>query len=458
MRSETKQTRRATISHAAFFACSAYSSALMPARAETLSARAFAALAVLLPMSLLLLHADRGHAGDIEFFHRWYGAVRAGNDFYAEGPGINYPIVGVLLVSAPALLVDRITGHALTLGEYTLVLKTTLVIGEVALIAAAANLARALEHPRPRTLAILLYLLPCTWAGGAYFGQIDVWGTALLLACAERAIAYRKTGSLPALCFALAALMLALLTKQLTLFCAPALAAAIALGLRAHARPSHWATIALAPPILVLADPLLTLPPGYLSHLHFVLAHGSSHGELVVASGASLWSLIAVGGTPSSSLVWLGLDAQRWGWIAFTLALAAIALATTSAIRTAPGRTRDRATDRALVRAAGLSQLAMALLLTGVHERYLTLAIPLLVLADSLAFDQAHPRRTLRSALAALVATSSGLFVLSTIEPTLEELPVVSWPAPTALLALAWALSLLWPRPEARPAGADSSA
>lgn len=391
----------------------------------------------------------------MEFFHRWYLAVKEGPDFYRDGPGINYPIVGVLLVTGPALLVDRVLGHALELSAFTAVLKCTLVAGEVALIFAASRLARALGHARPRSLAIVLYLLPSTWAGGAYFGQIDVWGTVLLLVCAERAVAYRRSGAYLALALGLASLMLALLTKQLTLFAFPALAAMLALGLRTHARPSHWGLAALSPVLLLAADPFVTLEASYFSHLHFVLAHGSSHGGLVVASGASLWSLIAVGGAPSSSLVCLGLDAQVWGWLAFTAALARITLRTARAL----GERTEDSIDRALVRAAGLSQLAMALLLTGVHERYLTHAIALLILADGLALDQRAVLPRVRTVLSITVACVSGLFVLSTIEPTLESIPVLSRPQPTALLALAWAISLLIADPpsEAPPRAADSS-
>lgn|GEM_PF-1813236 len=427
---------------------------------ERLSARAFAVLAVALPIALACFHLHRGHAGDIEFFHRWYLAVKDGPDFYRDGPGINYPIVGVLLVTGPALLVDRLLGHALDLTTYTLVLKSTLVLGEVALILASARLAHALGHARPRSLAVVLYLLPSTWAGGAYFGQIDVWGTMLLVLCAERAIAYRRSGNALALTVALCTLMLALLTKQLTLFAVPALAALMAWGLRSRARPSHWVLVALAPVLLLLADPFLVLEARYFSHLHFVLAHGSGHGALVVASGASLWSLFAGGGAPSSSLVWLGMDAQIWGWLAFAAALLILALRTARELRDPV--TTDPAADRALVRSAGLSQLAMALLLTGVHERYLTHAIPLLILADGLGPLLRWPSsslRWIRAALGVSVAVVSGLFVLSTIEPALESLPILSRPQPTALLALAWALSLLVPETpaEAPPRAADSS-
>jgi hypothetical protein len=425
-----------------------------PPPAERLSPRAFAALALALPVLLACAHFGRGHTGDIEFFHRWYLAVKEGAGFYRDGPGINYPIVGVVLVTGPALVLDGLRGHALDLATFTAALKSTLVLGEVALIIAAARLAGALGHPAPRSLAIVLYLLPSTWAGGAYFGQIDVWGTVLLLLCAERAIAYRRTGAAAALTLALGAFMLALLTKQLTLFALPALAALLAVGLRSHARPSHWLLVASSPVLLLAADPFLSLEAPYVSHLHFVLAHGSSHGDLVVASGASLWSLVAVGGTPSASLMWLGLDAQVWGWLGFTAALVAIALRTARQIRGhAPD---DHATNRALVRAAGLSQLAMALLLTGVHERYLTHAIPLLILADGLWSESSSPLARARTGLAVTVAILSGLFVSSTIEPALEAIPILSRPQATAILSLAWAISLLLPS-EAPPRAADSS-
>jgi hypothetical protein len=397
------------------------------------SERGWRALAAALPIALGLVHLRLGHAGDVEFFHRWYQAVSEGPAFYRDGPGLNYPIVGVLLVTGPSCLVERALGHALSLAAYTLVLKATLIAGEIALLRLAASLARALGHARPRRLALLLYLLPSTWAGGAWFGQIDGWGTVFLFLAALGLARYHAAARSDALALALAGLVLSALTKQLTWFALPPLAAWLGHALLRHGRRSHQLGALLAPLALLLPDLVLELPEGHRSHLLFVLLHGSRHGELVVASGASLWSLIAPGGTPSSAIVWLGVPSHTWGWLAF--ALAALATAALTGRRFGP---------RGVVLAAALLELAMALLLTGVHERYLAHAIPLAVLARGLGPPQPA------GALTVALGIFSGLFVLSTISPWMPQ--AFGHPAPVALLALAWALALVHERLRAPPA------
>ncbi|MCZ7685205.1 MAG: hypothetical protein M5U28_43100 [Sandaracinaceae bacterium] len=192
------------------------------------------------------------------------------------------------------------------------------------------------------------------------------------------------------------------------------------MGLRRHADRVAWA-IALASPLaLFAADPFLTLPDGYASHVWYVLHRGSSHGELAVASGASLWSLLAPAARLASEVRWLGVSSFAWGWLLFG---AAVSLALV--------RLRRDASDRAFVALAGIGQLAMATLLTGVHERYLAHAVPLLVLAEG-----SRPRLGLGVATSVL----AGAFVLSTIHPQAFAGPLAPFarPEPLAIASLAW--------------------
>ncbi len=395
---------------------------------------AFVALACALPLALFAVHHDLGHRGDLEFFHDWYRAFRASPAFYRDGPGINYPIVGVLLVCGPSLAVDRITGTALDLSTFVLVLKATLVLAEIAFVFTAAWLARVLGHPRPRLLALLLYALPSSWAGGAWFGQIDVWGTALLFLSAAALMLHRRDPRPRHLALGLTALTLAVLAKQLTLFAVPGLALLAALGIRNHR--ASIALTAIVPVGLLAADPFLVLPDGFRSHLAFVIEHGSSHGELAVASGASVWSLFVRGGTPAGDVRILGLSSQVCGWMLFVVAMI-VALRRVVV---------QRASDASLVALAGLGELAMATLLTGVHERYLTHAIPLLVMAD----DGPLARR----ALGWLTGALAGVFVLASIHEDVFRGSAFFFarPEPLACVALAWLLSwLLDPLPRRAP-------
>lgn len=395
-----------------------------------LPARGLAAIAIAFPCALWAVHHGLGHEGDIRFFYEWYLAFREGPAFYRDGPGLNYPIVGVLLVCGPASLLELVRGGPLDPDTYRIALKATLVVGEILFFPAAAALASALGAQRPRRLAVLLGIVPSSWAIGAWFGQIDVWGSVFLLTSFAGLVRFRANGRGVHLAIGLAALYAALLTKQLTWFVAPASIALLVLGLRAHPTRARVIAITLSPACLFAVDPLLVLPDHARSHLLHVLLHGSTHGDLAVASGASVWSLFVVGGTPSSAVRFAGVSSLVWGALAWTVAELAFVFT----------RLRGGSLSRRLVLFAGFSHLAMATLLTGVHERYLGHAIPLLLLAD---LDGPRWRR----ALGWIVAAVTGVFVLSTIheEAFAGRLYLLGRPEPLALLSLAWLFSLYAP-------------
>lgn len=393
------------------------------------SALVFAVLAISLPLALWALHHGFGHEGDIRFFHEWYLAFREGNEFYRDGPGINYPILGVLMVCGPSRVFEALGGRA-DLETFRTILKGTLVVWEVALIPTLAGLARALGASRPRLVALLIYVLPSTWAVGALFGQIDVVGTTLLVAAAWALIRFREQGRGHLLVLSVLALTSALLTKQLTWFCAPSLGALALAGLWHHRSPKLFAFALASPALLFAADPFLELPAGYNSHLHFILAGGgSSHGDLVVASGASVWSMFYVGGTLSESVRFL-VSSFVWGWALWTATQVVVIWRVK----------RLEFSGRAFVWWAGMAQFAMCTLMTGVHERYFAHAIPFLVLANP-------DLRNRRGVALLCMAVVLGVYVVATISPALES-TLLGRAQPVAALALLYLLLELTRGPE----------
>ncbi|MEZ4338004.1 MAG: hypothetical protein R3B82_15395 [Sandaracinaceae bacterium] len=387
---------------------------------EDLPAHAFVALAVAFPVALWAAHHGLGHEGDIAFFADWYRAFRDGPGFYRDGPGLNYPILGVLVVCGPAWLVERVT--LLDDAGLRFVLKATLVALEALQALAAAGLAGALGARRPRGIGLGLALLPSTLTGGAWFGQIDPATTALLLASAWGLVVFHRRGELRAFALGLLALAAALLTKQLAWLSAPALVGLAGIGLLRHRSGRALALAAATPLLLFAADPLLVLPPGYATHLGWVaFGGGSDHGALAVASGASVWSLFVRGGTLASDVEVAGVSSAVIGGLVFAaVQLAALARA---------WKHRGRAIT--WVWLAGIAQLAMATLLTGVHERYFVHAIALLYVVSFASADRLRRMATLT------VAAAAGLFVLVTITPPLDD-TVLGRPEPLALLGLGW--------------------
>lgn len=367
----------------------------------------------LLPFALLPLQAELGHRGDVVFFDAWCAAVREGAAFYRDGPGINYPIVGVGLVGLPEAFGD------LPFETYRLVLKATLALAETSTIFALAALARGVGAHRPRAIALGAWAIAIA-PGGAFFGQIDVWGTLwmtlawlALARVAERTFATDAIDAAPATddthpsarvasdrrslalgVLAVLACTLALLTKQLALFSLPTLA----LVLLAR-RPRALAIgLPLAIGLAVFPDLFLVLPDGWSSHLAFVLfGGGSDHGATLAHHGASVWALFTPDpSAPSSSIALGSLDAQRLGWIAFALTQLVLAWRLF----------RARFEPRAIVLHAGATHLAMAVLLTGVHERYLAHGGAWLIVALA---------GRLRAPLALGAIAATGLYVIASV-------------------------------------------
>lgn len=395
---------------------------------------AFGVLA-LLPFALLPLHSELGHRGDVVFFDAWCAAVREGAAFYRDGPGINYPIVGVGLVCLPEAFGD------LPFETFRLVLKATLALAETLTIFALAALARGVGARRPHAIAL------GTWAiaiapGGAFFGQIDVWGTLWMTlawlavvrttqrardttgdaatpeaatsdAVASDAAASDAAASVPSITgsarasarvasdrrrlalgvLAALAFTLALLTKQLALFSLPTLALVLARRPRALVL-----ALPLAIVVALVPDLFLVLPEGWSTHLGFVLfGGGSDHGAALAHHGASVWALFATDPSAPSSSVTLGpFDAQQLGWIAFALAQLVLAWRLV----------RARFEPRAIVLHAGATHLAMAVLLTGVHERYLAHGGAWLIVALA---------GRLRGPLAIGAVAATGLYVIASV-------------------------------------------
>lgn len=372
------------------------------------SLRSREALVVLAPFVWLLVHRHQGHGGDLAFFFDWLAAFRKGADFYAHGPGLNYPIVGVLLVCLPARLVEIVTG-TLDLAGFIAVHKVTLAIGESLFLWSAALLAHDLQAKHPWRIGLLVYAMPSSWAMGAYFGQIDVFGSALQL-LALHLVFHPRVAQSPwvygALC--IASFFVILLTKQLAWLGLLPLMFAFVLRSKAQSermRIARGALFALTLSLLAMLaiDALVAWPFGLASHLLFVLnAPGSAHLDLAVANGASFWSLFVQGGTSAStSLV-------GPGWL--TIGRVGKALFVVFAGLTLWMQSRGAHELRArTLSALGTIALLGAFILPGSHERYLVHALPPLLL---LAFTQP---RSFAAVMTCTVSVLSGVYVLASI-------------------------------------------
>nr|MCU0673074.1 hypothetical protein [Myxococcota bacterium] len=231
---------------------------------------------------------------------------------------------------------------------------------------------------------------------------------------------------------AVLACTLALLTKQLALFSLPTLV----LVLLAR-RPRALAfSLPLALTLVLCPDLFLVLPDAWSSHLAFVLfGGGSDHGATLAHHGASVWGLFATDpSAPSSSITLGSLDAQQLGWVAFALAQLVLACRIL----------RAHFDPRAIVLHAGATHLAMAVLLTGVHERYLAHGGAWLIVALA---------GRLRGPLAIGAVAATGLYVIASVSwesfpPWLREAELAGTLQLWALLAC---LALPFPHDVRKP-------
>ncbi|MBN2494636.1 MAG: hypothetical protein JXR96_08615 [Deltaproteobacteria bacterium] len=386
---------------------------------------AFALAAAGLPLALLAVHLDLGHRGDVRFFYDWYLAFRQGAGFYRDGPGLNYPILGVLAACGPAWCIEKLAGEgALSFEAFWQVHKVFLSLCEIGLVLALAGLGRSLQAEpgsglrRPRLMALGLYLLPATWAGGAWFGQTDVWTGLWLALGAWGGLRFaQRPRSAGWLALSLTGFHGALLSKQLAVFSLPAIAIAAGVGLARAFRqdgPARGAVLAGACALsfgaFFAADPLVDLPAGFHSHLAFIwLGGGSAHADVLSGGGASIWALLCADpAAPATAPLLGGLSAKAIGLGLYGLVMLAALAWLILRLR------RGQGFVSGLLVFAGLSNLAMAVLLTGVHERYLYHGVPFLLLGlHGLARRDALTRSLRWTAWA--VCGWSGLFVLGSI-------------------------------------------
>ena len=381
------------------------------------------------------MHRHEGHAGDLAFFFDWLVAFRHGAGFYAHGPGLNYPILGVLLVCGPSRLFELVTGSLLDFEGFLLVHKVTLALGESLFLLSSALLAKDLQAKHPWRVALLVYAMPSTWVMGAYFGQIDIWGSAFQL-LALHLVLHPRIAHSPWIygISCLASFFLILLTKQLAWLGLLPLTLAFVLRSKVpgRVRIARGALTALTLSLLgmLAIDALVAWPSGISSHVLFVLdAPGSAHLDLAVANGASLWSLFVQGGTPASTSL-VGPDWVTIGRVGKALFVVLSGLTLWMQSRDAPELPTQT------LYALGTIALLGAFILPGSHERYLVHALPPLLLV---AFTQHSVSFT--SVMTCVVSVFSGVYVLASIH--WEAFDALRFLRDPPLLALAQALLVL---------------
>lgn len=236
----------------------------------------------------------------------------------------------------------------------------------------------------------LVGLLPSSWIGASYWGQIDNVGQFFILAFF---LAAAKLNEIPEpkswrsylLAFMLGFLLSCLaMTKQLVFFSMISLGSMAVANIMLVSR--RWMStffalvvlaVSFAAPIL-LVDAGIRYDPRYLSHLHYILATGSSHGDTISSFGFNIWTFFTSNpfGNSHEPLPVFGVTLIPYK-AGITLFLASILALTIAAVYfhiREYKKGNDGFTHKHLafwLVHLALVNLSFNLVLTGTHERYL---------------------------------------------------------------------------------------
>jgi len=251
--------------------------------------------AILLPFLVVRFFPKLQHTTDLHTFGEWSKAwEKDWTMVYVNCESCNYPFIGTLLSGGVMSTIDfentaRINNR----------FRYYLAIVDGINVLAIWFILTSLQVKRAPLWAGVIGLLPTSWIGSSAWGQIDGVGQFFILlffivliflntkpTTLKRYLLLAAAGAL---------LSLMLLTKQLIYFSMAVLGLILLVNLFQGVRtrkdlvPSML-TVALAfiLPILFI-DANLQLPAPYISHIQYILATGSQHGDIISSLGFNIW-------------------------------------------------------------------------------------------------------------------------------------------------------------------------
>lgn len=254
------------------------------------------ASAIALPFFIIRIFPTLHHVYDLSIFRTWADAWGWGwQGIYINCKSCNYPILGTAFSGGLFSSIDfKNELRVINRFRYYLAMVDALNVLMMYWIFSRLKIQNA------PLWAGVIGLLPSTWISSSVWGQIDGIGQFLILLfyilLIEFNMIYLK-GLTYYLFLAGAGSLLALmlLTKQLIYFSMAALGLVMLVNIFwISQKPKHiifsLLTVfgAFITPVLIF-DSLLFLKPPYISHLQYVLATGSQHGDQISSLGLNIW-------------------------------------------------------------------------------------------------------------------------------------------------------------------------
>ncbi len=256
---------------------------------------------LLIPAVIIALFPKLFHGSDVDDFWRWSQAWGANwKNIYIDCDRCNYPFMGTL-VSGGVMHWMGITEFKQIVAPFRYYLA---VIDALNVLAAYVIMTRLKVKYAPLWAGVI-GLLPSSWMGTSVWGQIDGIGQLLIMSFIILftwfALSGRVNNTRYYLFVILAGILMSLatLTKQLILFSLLSLGFITLLTIFLYSRKLSGVissllvlAIAFVLPIFLIDLPL-NLKPTYFSHLQYVLATGSQHGDTISSFGFNIWTFLA---------------------------------------------------------------------------------------------------------------------------------------------------------------------
>ena len=256
-------------------------------------------LAMGLPFVAILLHPISFHYDDMQDFLRWSKAWELNwRNIYLDCTVCTYPFLGTFFSGGVLSLLDfEKTRHVVRAFHIFLAVIDALNVIITYLIL------KELDVEKAPLWAGVIGLLPSSWLGASYWGQIDGIGQLIIFVVILYTIRFNKKADVDRTKYSVylivSGLLLAclLLIKQLVLFSMICLGAMVITNILMHSRSLKALLTSLSifgmsffcP--LFLIDTVLVLPAPYFSHIQYVLEIGSRIGDVVSSYGFNVWVL-----------------------------------------------------------------------------------------------------------------------------------------------------------------------
>lgn len=354
-------------------------------------------LAILLPFLVIRFFPKFHHAYDLRAFRTWAEAWQTDwRSVYVRCETCNYPFAGTMLSGGVMSTIDyKNVARVLNRFRYYLA-----IVDGLNVLALWFILTRLQVRNAPLWAGVI-GLLPSSWVSSSVWGQIDGIGQFLILLFFILFIGFNakprsKWQTYFYLFLAGLLLSLMLLTKQLIYFSMGALGLILLVNIvRLSRNVQTFLACALTSafaflfPVLIV-DASLQLKPPYISHLQYVLATGSQHGDQIASLGFNIWVLYTKDLLGSShnplqigSLSLAPLSPYSAGYILFAILVVVFFVLFVLNLRRQHTEAQIFNTQQIISALIFFSfvNLAFNLTLTGTHERYLYHFYPFILMA-----------------------------------------------------------------------------